>query len=214
MIIVTVDKPHYTALPLYTHEGRGLRGRSDKENWIGIQDPRANRIPEQSPNGILQIAFLKADVKRYEPLTTVHITGPQSYHFNTPCVMEGYLDTESASELIRLHFEKIRIQAERYCSPIESSPVSFEYSTVSFEQQRAFKANSEVQSLFHDVTSQPVSSDNESPTEHNQESRSWNSHGWNSKSDWVSHCAAEGILGELRHKAQAEWASEVTVFLP
>ena len=109
MIVVACYSKHYIAIPLYTHNGRGLINKADEE-YISVQDHRDPSMNFQalSKHGSLMTAHLQDGIKRYDPLTTAHFTYPSSKHYDCKVVFEGCLKPRSTELLVRLFNETAR----------------------------------------------------------------------------------------------------------
>ena len=109
MIVVACYSKHYVAVPLYTHNGRGLINKADGE-YISIQDHRDTSMNFQalSRHGSLLTGHLQEGIKKYDPLTTAHFTYPSSKHYDCKVVYEGCLKPRSTDLLVRLFNETAR----------------------------------------------------------------------------------------------------------
>ena len=103
MIVVGVFEQHFTAVPLFTHNGSGLQNKRRPEEYISVRDHRSSRrFRPLSDNGTLETKILSSNVDLYHPATTAHITYPVSRPYNVEATPEGELDAESTRTLLKL----------------------------------------------------------------------------------------------------------------
>ena len=105
MIVYRCYVKHYTALPLYTHGGRGLGNDTEAylDEHMSIRDRRKDSAKCQAQNKLPVLDLEKLDEKYngLDPLSTVHFTRPVSRYYDQHCVIEGYL-TKPSMLLLRL----------------------------------------------------------------------------------------------------------------
>ena len=107
MIIVALYRDHYIVVPIYSHQKRGLENpRYDKDEWISIQDHRADLCEQQSHHPPLVTFDLDKRVYHYHPKSAAHIAAPMSRSYSAPCKIEGILDSESVLRLVTLYLKK------------------------------------------------------------------------------------------------------------
>lgn len=103
LIVIGTYQDHYMAVPLYTHNGRGLSRKSKPEEFVSIQDHRQvepfTALSEHDP---LVTEYLYPDVYPLDPISTAHIPYTISRGYVLPVVHEGFLDYESTARLLRL----------------------------------------------------------------------------------------------------------------
>lgn len=103
MIVVATFKDNYIAVPLYTHNGRGLEGKSNPEEYISVQDHRVpGNFTPLSIHRPIVTEQLNDGIDFFHPKTTVHITYPVSRKYTLPVVKEGSLKRESVRVLSQL----------------------------------------------------------------------------------------------------------------
>ena len=103
MIVIACYENHFVAIPMYTHNGVGLRYKKKPEEYISVKDHRSGEnFRPLSKYGTLVTKYLSPAVMLYDPATTAHITYPVSRAYNIDCTPEGELDAESTKNLIRL----------------------------------------------------------------------------------------------------------------
>ncbi|KAK0514933.1 hypothetical protein JMJ35_002312 [Cladonia borealis] len=101
-IVVALFDDHYLAVPLYSYKGDGLIEKKADE-YISIQDHRAETIKPQSRHGLLYTGNLETHVDHYEPMTSAHFAYPVSRKYKLPVVYEGELRADSTKLLLRLY---------------------------------------------------------------------------------------------------------------
>lgn len=103
MIVVATFKDNYIAVPLYTHNGRGLEGKINPEEFISVQDHRgpSNFIP-LSIHRPFVTEQLNGGIDLFHPQTAVHITYLVSRRYTLPVVKEGSVKRESIRFLSQL----------------------------------------------------------------------------------------------------------------
>ena len=105
MIVVACYTQHYTAIPLFTHNGRGLVGKNPDE-YVSVRDYRSkDHFNELSHHGTLLTKFLNEQIYLFDPKSTAHFTYPLSRRYDLPCVYEGYLEPASTRRLVKLFDE-------------------------------------------------------------------------------------------------------------
>ena len=105
MIIIANHNTHYQVVMLYSHNGRGLSGKKNLDEYVSITDlpPTAFFQPLSSHN-TLYTEDMK-DCKPLDPKSTVHITYLVSRRYNLPVILEGKLNDTSLKELQQLHMK-------------------------------------------------------------------------------------------------------------
>ena len=86
-IVVAVYDKHYTAVPIYTHNGRGLANKNADE-YISVRDHRdtSASYEGQSKHGLLVTQYIHNGIRLFDPLSTAHITYPVSRKYDNPVV--------------------------------------------------------------------------------------------------------------------------------
>lgn len=103
MIVLATFQDNYIAVPLYTHNGRGLDGKANPDEFISIQDHRAaGSFTPLSIHRPLVTEHLNTGTELFDVKTTVHITYPVSRKYTLPVVQEGRLKDESVQTLATL----------------------------------------------------------------------------------------------------------------
>ena len=104
LIIVALYEENYIALPLYSHEGKGLDNKRNKDEHVSIKDHRSSdKFVAQSRYKPLQTGFLEQGITTYLPNTTAHLTYPISRRYDHSCVIEGNLARTSSEYLLKLY---------------------------------------------------------------------------------------------------------------
>lgn len=103
MIVLATFKDNYIAIPLYTHNGRGLQGKLNPEEFVSVQDHRATGpFTPLSMHRPLVTEHLNPGIDLFHEKTAVHITYPVSRKYSLPVVQEGRLNNESVRILATL----------------------------------------------------------------------------------------------------------------
>ena len=102
MIVVACFEAHYIAIPLFTHNGNGVRGKNPDE-YISLKDHRS-KAPFQplTHHGFLLTKFLTEQTQTFHTLSTAHFTYPLSRKYTLPVYHEGHLQMASTKKLIEL----------------------------------------------------------------------------------------------------------------
>ena len=96
-IVVSLCKVTYYALPLYTHEKKGLANIAEKEDWVSVQDHRKpNDCQRQSAHMPLRTTIMKPDAKVLDPVTAAWLPYAIPIRYSVPVAYQGRLDEESA----------------------------------------------------------------------------------------------------------------------
>lgn len=105
-IVVNVAKSIYSAVPLFTHEGKGLAKTDSDErmDWISVQDHRQlDRCQQQSEHQPLCTAYMSPQADILDAVSTAWIPFAFPCRFDVPVAYQGRLDRASAERLVRLH---------------------------------------------------------------------------------------------------------------
>lgn len=89
MIVVACYNRNYIAIPLFTHNNKGLVNKKADE-YISVRDHR-DRSPnfrEQSKHGHLLTEYLHDGINLFKPLSTAHITYPLSRSYDIAVIHE------------------------------------------------------------------------------------------------------------------------------
>lgn len=103
MIVMACFAKHYIAIPLFTHNGRGLVNKKANE-YVSIRDHRdkSRTFRALSQYKPLTTEHMNDGMRILDVLTTAHITYPHSKHYACKVVHEGHLDTGSINHLVTL----------------------------------------------------------------------------------------------------------------
>ena len=108
MIVLATFQDNYIALPLYTHNGRGLEGKVKPEEFVSVRD---HRIPGSftplSMHEPLVTDQLNAGIELFHVKSALHITYPVSRKYSLPVVYEGRLRKQSVLQLASLFADYI-----------------------------------------------------------------------------------------------------------
>ena len=103
MIVLATFKDNYIAVPLYTHNGRGLEGKPNPEEFVSVQDHRLPGLfTPLSHHKPLVTKHLNAGIKPFHVKSVVYITYPVSRKYTLPVVQEGFLHEKSIEHLASL----------------------------------------------------------------------------------------------------------------
>ncbi|KAL8736734.1 MAG: hypothetical protein Q9166_000100 [cf. Caloplaca sp. 2 TL-2023] len=103
MIVLALFEDHYTAIPVFTHNGNGLNRKNKPEEFISIKDHRAkHEAPPLSLNGQLVTDQMFTGTQLFDVKSTAHVTHALSRKYDLPCVKEGCLAKKSSNHLIKL----------------------------------------------------------------------------------------------------------------
>ena len=105
-IVVSVAQSLYSAIPLFTHQGKGLASihADERRDWISVQD---HRLPEpclqQSEHQPLRTAYMNPQAAVLNKVSTAWIPYAVPCRFDVPVAYQGSLDAASAERLVRLY---------------------------------------------------------------------------------------------------------------
>lgn len=104
MVIISVHLENYIAIPLYSHNGKGLRHKRNPDEFVSVFDYRnPGPFVPLSGRGALMTKYIAPTIHAYDPRSTAKLTYPVSRSYSLPVVYEGYLDTASTAHLISLY---------------------------------------------------------------------------------------------------------------
>lgn len=104
MIVVALYHNHYTALPIYTHNGKGLEGKLVPDEYVSVKDHRSQEpFAQLSKHSALVTQTMNPDINMMHPKATVHLTYPVSRKYDLPTIPEGQLQKASTETLIALY---------------------------------------------------------------------------------------------------------------
>lgn len=103
MIVVALYEDHYIALPVYTHNGNGLQGKTKADEYVSVKDHRSQTpFTPLSKHLPLVTETVNPGIDPFHPNATAHLTYPVSRKYNLRVTPEGILDTNSVKKLIAL----------------------------------------------------------------------------------------------------------------
>ncbi|KAL8967752.1 MAG: hypothetical protein Q9183_002772 [Haloplaca sp. 2 TL-2023] len=108
MIVISLFEEHYVAIPLYTHNHRGLERKNAPDEYISVIDhrtPRRGPPTQLSKHFPLETETLIEGVDRFDPMCTAHITYAIPRRYDNPVIFEGTLKKSSVNALINLYKE-------------------------------------------------------------------------------------------------------------
>ena len=104
--VVNVAEDVFTAIPLFTHEGKGLANVLDKKSWVSVEDHRQlGKCVQQSEHQPLRTVFLSPECDKLDPVSAAWIPYALPCRYDVPVAYQGKLDKASARRLVRLHRE-------------------------------------------------------------------------------------------------------------
>ncbi|KAL9578841.1 MAG: hypothetical protein Q9212_005462 [Teloschistes hypoglaucus] len=120
MIIISLHHDHYTAIPLFTHNGNGLAFKPNPEEFVSIKDHRAReKCPPQSNHKPLETETINNGIELIDAKSTAHFTYSLSRRYGLPVVHEGQLKKSSLNLLIDLFYlytpKKVRDRDGKVC---------------------------------------------------------------------------------------------------
>ena len=105
MIVVARHENHYTAVPLYTHNGNGLSMKTadEKMEYVSVKDHRIKgKFTPQTQNGVLSTEYLKPGTHILDPKSTAHVTYTIPRRYDLPVVHHGHLTEQATNQLVKL----------------------------------------------------------------------------------------------------------------
>ncbi|KAL8965322.1 MAG: hypothetical protein Q9183_003913 [Haloplaca sp. 2 TL-2023] len=103
MIVVALHQDHYVAVPLYTHNGRGLINKAQPDEFVSVKDHRLKEeckgLSRWNP---LVTAYVKEGIDLLDPKSTAHMAHPVR-RYALPIVLEGELKSSSIEDLQHLY---------------------------------------------------------------------------------------------------------------
>lgn len=103
MIVLCMFQDHYTAVPIFTHNGNDLMYKKKPEEYISIKDHRTkDEVPPQNRHGYLVTENINADIELSDVNIKAHITYSLPRKYDLPIKKEGSLMTDSLNRLITL----------------------------------------------------------------------------------------------------------------
>ncbi|KAL8637577.1 MAG: hypothetical protein Q9228_005165 [Teloschistes exilis] len=120
MIIISLHYDHYTAIPLFAHNGNGLAFKPNPEEFVSIRDHRAReKSPPQSHHQPLETETINKGIELIDAKSTAHFTYSLPRRYELPVVHEGQLTKSSFNCLIDLFYlyspKKIRDRDGKIC---------------------------------------------------------------------------------------------------
>ena len=107
MIVIALHQDHYLALPMFTHNGKGLVNKARPDEFISVQDHRLKgEFTALSSYRPLVTEYLNAGIDFFHPKSTIHITYPLPRKYDLPLVYEGFINPEAVSRLLK-HFNDL-----------------------------------------------------------------------------------------------------------
>ncbi|KAL8782998.1 MAG: hypothetical protein Q9213_004955 [Squamulea squamosa] len=112
MIVVALHTDHYVAIPLYTHNGRGLANKRTPEEFVSVKDHRyTEEFVKLSIHDPLVTEMIKEGINLFDPMSTAHLAYPVSRRYTLPVVHEGHLRNSSLRILVTLYNRYAEVEA-------------------------------------------------------------------------------------------------------
>ena len=90
MIVVALYDEHYVAVPLYTHNGKGLEHKLKADEFVSVRDHRLpGSFTKLSVHPPVVTEQLNVGVDNFHPKSTAHFTYPVSRKYGLPVIVEG-----------------------------------------------------------------------------------------------------------------------------
>ncbi|KAL8686813.1 MAG: hypothetical protein Q9224_005330 [Gallowayella concinna] len=105
MIVVALHQDHYVAVPLYTHNGRGLVNKRQPDEFVSVKDHRYGNEDGFVPLSRwdpLVTESVKEGIDLFDRMSTAHLAYPVSRRYQLPVVLEGCLRRSSYGLLVNL----------------------------------------------------------------------------------------------------------------
>ncbi|CAD6585621.1 MAG: hypothetical protein ASARMPREDX12_002072 [Alectoria sarmentosa] len=107
-IVVSLCKVTYYAIPLYTHDKKGLANIGEKEDWISVQDHRKpDSCRQQSEHLPLRTSLMTPETKILDPVTAAWLPYAIPIRYSVPVAYQGRLDQASAMRVRSLFLEHL-----------------------------------------------------------------------------------------------------------
>ena len=104
MVVIAKYESHYTALPIYTHGGRGIDKKDAKWEFVSIRDPRQKRsFPDPGPNPPITVENMLTASTVIAAASFVHLPYIVSRIYELHIQPEGELGEKALVQLIALH---------------------------------------------------------------------------------------------------------------
>ncbi|KAL8738577.1 MAG: hypothetical protein Q9181_000628 [Wetmoreana brouardii] len=106
MIVVALHQDNYVALPLYTHNGRGLVHKARPDEFVSVKDHRFKddqgwkQLSKWEP---VVTGYIRDGIDLFDPKSTAHLAYPVSRRYALPVVLEGELKWSSFEMLKELY---------------------------------------------------------------------------------------------------------------
>ncbi|KAL8766082.1 MAG: hypothetical protein Q9209_007048 [Squamulea sp. 1 TL-2023] len=112
MIVVALHTDHYVAIPLYTHNGRGLVNKRTPEEFVSVKDHRyKEEFVKLSKHDPLVTEMIREGINLFDPMSTAHLAYPVSRRYTLPVVHEGHLRNSSLRILVTLYNRYAEVEA-------------------------------------------------------------------------------------------------------
>lgn len=105
LIVVQKFALHYTAIPLFTYEGTGLRHKPDIKEYVSIEDHRYPGMCKGEAPNTLRTAYLAPSVDAMRSTSVAHLTYPVPRKYKLRVKYQGRLEDEGTELLVKLFKE-------------------------------------------------------------------------------------------------------------
>jgi len=103
LIVVEKFASRYTAIPLFTYQGTGLRYKEDRSEYVSIQDHRYPGTSKgEAPHSVLT-EYLADSVKAMRPTSVAHLGAPVSRPYKLHVKYQGRLTDRDTKLLVKLY---------------------------------------------------------------------------------------------------------------
>ena len=104
MVVVKINHTQYTALPVFTFSGNGLRSKpkGSLDEYVSLQDLRVPGFTPQTRHIALEAEMLKRTTE-IKPTAVVHMVANITKNFGLPIEEQGRLTKESKLRLIAMY---------------------------------------------------------------------------------------------------------------
>ncbi|KAH8592480.1 hypothetical protein B0O99DRAFT_239359 [Bisporella sp. PMI_857] len=111
LIVLSIFEGHCLTVPIFSFNENGLKYKSNKGDFVKIEDSLIQDHPPPSENGYAPLTFSRAKEYRHfnngfhvmSPSSYAHITFPVSFRYVHPCIIEGKITQDSLRDLIDLY---------------------------------------------------------------------------------------------------------------
>ncbi|KAL8655547.1 MAG: hypothetical protein Q9226_003007 [Calogaya cf. arnoldii] len=104
MIVLALYQDHYIAIPIFTHDGKGLVHKAQPEEYVSIKNQGDKSDPPAlSKRGHIETEPLAGGVQAFHVKSTAHVTYALPRRYDLPVKPEGKLTDRSLNRLLELY---------------------------------------------------------------------------------------------------------------